>query len=132
MIETELGSGIVKICSRDEAKRDHARDEVLLVIEKNQVGSEDKEKHHGARQAARKASSGKEQGLAQLGGWGGRADGRVAHWCMSVCVGVCCQLSDLSIAKESALALKGPKGNSLREQCNKLEVPPTTHHLPDS
>lgn len=140
VIETELGSGIVKICSRDEAKRDHARDEVLLVIEKNQVGSgqEDKEKHHGARQAARKASSG--QAGFSLPSWvGGVGFGLTAGWLtgayLSVCVGdvwVCCQLSDLSIAKESALALKGPKGNSLREQCNKLEVSPTTHHLPDS
>jgi hypothetical protein len=37
VIETEMGSGLVKICSRDEAKIEHAKAEILSLIEKNQV-----------------------------------------------------------------------------------------------
>lgn len=32
-----MGSGLVKICSRDEAKIEHAKAEILSLIEKNQV-----------------------------------------------------------------------------------------------
>lgn len=34
-----MGSGLVKICSRDEAKIEHAKAEILSLIEKNQVRS---------------------------------------------------------------------------------------------